>query len=90
MNRLTYHIQERMIERDICFEELIEIIDERVDTVTYPSDRDPDVNLIFGKVSKKYILLVYNRLTDKYITVRKMRPKEKRAFEEAIKDERRH
>lgn len=76
-----------MIDRDIKRAEIMAVLKKEVDVVVYPSDRDPEIDLYFGKVDNKYILVVLNARTKNVITVRKMRAKEKTIYEEDIKNE---
>lgn len=83
----TKHIIRRLSERQISKEDVLSIVDREVSTLVIPSDRDEDVDLHFGKVRLKYILVVVNNKTDALITVRKMRENEVKTFKEVVKDE---
>lgn len=52
--------------------------------IVYPSTRDRDIDLYFGKDGAKYLLMVYNRKTGTIVTVRNMRQKEKDIFNEVM------
>ena len=83
----SIHIQERMRERSFSSREILEIVNEDVPTVIIPSPKDKIVDLYFGKVGRKHILVVANRKTHNLITVRNMRKKEIEYYSEEIKNE---
>ena len=87
MFRFTGHIRQRMLEREISSDEILLIVNKEVEVVVYPSSQDKEIDLYFGKVNKKYILVVVDRQNNNLITVRKMRDKEKIIYEEDIKNE---
>jgi hypothetical protein len=84
MIRFSRHIRERMHERSIPEAAVLEIVNGEVDCVIYPSTRDEDLDLYFGKSGDRYLLVVCNRMTSTLVTVRPMRKKEKQIFEEVI------
>jgi hypothetical protein len=81
------HSLARISERGFSKESILSIVNKEIDVVVYPSARDGDVDLYFGKEGSKYLLVVYNRETGTIITVRKMRQKEKIIFDEVINHE---
>jgi hypothetical protein len=54
--------------------------DNEVDVLIVPSGKDKAIDLYFGAVNNKYILVVANKIDNALITARKMRKKEKKAF----------
>ena len=87
MWNFTKHFQERMNERGISEEESLSIVEGKVPTLTYESEKYPDVDLVFGKVNSKYWLIPVNRKTKSLITVRPMRKAEKIQFNKEFKNE---
>jgi uncharacterized DUF497 family protein len=77
-----------MRERDISVDEIGAILTKDVESFIYPSKQDSRVDMYFGKVDEKYIIVFCNRNTNKLVTVRKMRKKEKDFFEKELKNER--
>jgi len=53
----------------------------------FPSSKDEVVDLYFGVVNSKYLLVVANRVEKTLVTVRKMRDKEKKAYIEEVSHE---
>jgi hypothetical protein len=76
-----------MSERVIAEDEILSIVNHKVDIIIIPSDRDPEIDLYFGKINKKYLLVVANKITLNLITVRNMNKKEKKIFDEELTDE---
>jgi uncharacterized DUF497 family protein len=76
-----------MRERGIAVEEILSIVYEQTEVVVVGSDRDENIDLYFGRVGHSYWLVVCNNQTQALITVRKMRPAEKKKFEELIHNE---
>jgi len=74
----------RLAERGIAQEEVQSIIEERVNVSIYPSPRDSSIDLYFGKINRKYLLVVLNKITKQVVTVRPMRKAEKAIYEEDI------
>lgn len=83
MWNFSAHIFKRIEERDISKNEILSIINNEVDILIVPSNRDKNVDLYFSKINKKYIMVVVNKETKCLITTRKMRKNEQIAFEEA-------
>ena len=81
------HSLQRMNERGFQKDSVLSIIKKETDVIVYPSTRDIDIDLYFGKIDGNYLLVVYNRKTEIIITVRNMRKKEKVIFNEVINDE---
>lgn len=87
MHNFSLHSLERIEERKFSKESILSIVNREVDVVIYPSTRDEDIDLYFGKDGAKYILVVYNRLTATIVTVRNMRKNEKVIFTEVMRYE---
>ena len=76
-----------MIERNISEESILEIVNGEADCVVYPSTRDEDLDLFFGRSEGRYLPVVVNRETGTLVTVRAVRKKEKQIFEEVMKSD---
>ncbi len=87
MHKFSKHSLERLRERKFSRESIKAILNKEVDVVIYPSTRDDDIDLYFGKEGGKYILVVYNRKTFTVITARNMRKNEKKIFYEVLRHE---
>jgi hypothetical protein len=87
MHNFSKHSLDRLDERRFSKESIESILNKEVDVVIYPSTRDEDIDLYFGKSGGKYILVVYNRQTSTIVTVRNMRKKEKEIFDEVMRYE---
>ncbi len=88
MIRFSKHIREWMSERAVPEHAVLEIVRGEVDCVMYPSTRDEDIDLYFGKADGRYLLVVLNRAMGTLVTVRDMRKREKQVFEEVMRNER--
>lgn len=77
-----------MRERDVPECVVLAIVREEVECVIYPSTKDEDIDLYFGNVDGRYLLVVHNRATGTLVTVRDMRKKEKQVFDEVMRNER--
>jgi hypothetical protein len=87
MHKFSKHSLDRLDERKFSKESIESILNKEVDVVIYPSTRDEDIDLYFGKCEGKHILVVYNRQTSTIVTVRNMRKKEKEIFNEVMRYE---
>ena len=65
-------------------EEILSIVNNEVNIIIVPSEKDKTVDLYFGVVNTKYIMVVVNRETNNLITIRKMRKNEKIVFDKEI------
>ena len=83
----SIHIKERMKERAFSSSEILKIVNEEVITIIIQSPKDEVVDLHFGKVGRKHILVVVNRKTQNLITVRSMRKKEIKYYSEEIEND---
>jgi len=80
------HIMERIEEREISGKEILSIVNNSVDIIIVPSSKDKTVDLYFGEINDKYIVVVVNRETNNLITTRKMRKNEKMVFNVEVKN----
>jgi uncharacterized DUF497 family protein len=81
------HSLVRIKERGFSKESICTILNKETDVIIYPSTRDKDIDLYFGKDGGMYLLVVFNRKTETIVTVRNMRKKEKNIFNEVIRHE---
>ena len=87
MWNFSAHIEERIEQRDISKEEILSIVNNAVNVLIIPSNRDKTIDLHFGKVQNKYILVVVNKETRNLITVRRLRKNEKVIFDQEFENE---
>ncbi len=78
---------EKMLERNISRSEIELIVNMEIEVLVYPSSRDSDLDLYYGCIGDKYLMVVHNRVNDNLITTRAMRKDEKRLFKEVFKYE---
>jgi uncharacterized DUF497 family protein len=81
------HSLDRIKERGFSKESILTIVSKETDVIIYPSTRDTDIDLYFGKDGPKYLLVIFNKRTETIVTVRNMRKKEKNIFTEVIRNE---
>ena len=84
MWKFSKHVFQRMEERNFCDDELLQILNKNVATIVVPSPKDKTVDLYFGKVGYKYIMVVVNRNTHNIVTVRNMRKNERIAYMDGV------
>ena len=87
MHNFSKHSLERIEERKFSKESILPIVNKKVDVIIYPSTKDSEIDLYFGKDSGKYLLVVYNSNTSTIVTVRNMRKKKKAIFNEVMSHE---
>ncbi|MFH1715308.1 MAG: hypothetical protein ABH857_03835 [Elusimicrobiota bacterium] len=75
-----------MSERKILKEEIEILLSNEQPSIIVPSKTDKDVELIMGFVLERGLVVIYNKKTGVLITVRQMRDKEKKLFEEVLYD----
>jgi hypothetical protein len=80
MWQFSHHILQRIEERGYTRGQILQIVDLHVNALIVQSPRDKEVDLYFGFVDSKWILVVANRITKGLITVRPMRKKEKQLY----------
>lgn len=77
MWKFSRHILQRAEERGYTRDQILQIVDLEVNVLIVKSPIDEEVDLYFGLVDSKYVLVVADRLSKNLITVRAMRDKEK-------------
>ena len=82
----SQHIQKRLKQRNISKNEVLSIVNNDVDVIIINSPQDELVNLYFGYINEKYIIVVVNKISHNLITTRKMNKKEKTIFIQEIKN----
>ena len=87
MWQFSKHAIQRIKERDYLEEELIQILQEKIPAIVIPSPRDEEVDLYFGEISGKFVLIVVNKKSNTIITVRPMHKNEKTYFLKEFKNE---
>ena len=85
MWKFSKHILKRMKERDFSKDEILKVVNENVLVLIIESPRDESIDIYFGRVERKFIMVPVNKLTKNLITVRNMRKNEKKAYLEEIK-----
>lgn len=76
----SFHVLDRMKERQISANEIEMLLSNDVDVIKLPSEKDKNIELILGFVFGKGIVLIVNTKTKNIVTVRRMRKKEKELF----------
>jgi hypothetical protein len=76
----TNHVKERMVERGYSQEEILMILDGEVPSIVYVSPKENTVDMYFGKVGGKFIMIPVDRTSRSIITVRAMRKGEKEIY----------
>jgi len=87
MWHFTKHAQERMLERGYSQEEVLMVLDGEVPSIIYPSPKENTVDLYFGKIGEKFIMIPVDRTTQSIITIRAMRKGEKNQYMKEVKNE---
>ena len=80
MWNFTKHAHLRMKEREYLETDILQILEGDVSAVIYPSPREETVDLYFGRVGDKFIMIPVDRVKETIITVRPMRKSEKTVF----------
>ena len=75
-----------MKERFFSAAEILKIVNEEIPAIILPSPQDEIVDLYFGKVGRKHLLVVVNRQTRNLITARNMSKNEKKHYYEEIEN----
>jgi len=76
-----------MEERGFTENDVLLILNGEVPTLVYQSPREASVDLYFGLVGNKFIMIPVDREKKTIITIRPMRIKEKRIFLQEVKHE---
>jgi hypothetical protein len=80
MWHFTNHAKERMVERGYSQEEILMVVDGEVPSIVYGSPKEKTVDMYFGKVGGKFIMIPVDRTSRSIITVRAMRKGEKEIY----------
>jgi uncharacterized DUF497 family protein len=80
------HAKIRIEERKYSFEEILKILNEEVSSIILQSPREDTVDLYFGEINSKYLMIVIDRVTHVVITIRPMRKKEKQNYIQEMKN----
>jgi hypothetical protein len=78
----SIHAIQRMSERNISQQEVLELLSLSEWVWIYPSDKDASADLCFGCVNFRYLLVVINRTTCNVVTVRQMSTQEITKYKE--------
>ena len=76
-----------MFERGYSQEEVLKILDGEVPSLVYPSPKENTVDLYFGKVGDKFIMISVDRTTQSIITIRAMRKGEKDHYTKEVNND---
>jgi hypothetical protein len=76
-----------MGERGYTHDEILMVINGEVPAIIYPSPREKSVDLYFGKVGNKYLMIPVDREKKSIITVRPMRKTEITLFLKEVQNE---
>jgi hypothetical protein len=86
MWRFTKHCLERLSERGYAKDEVLSVLDGDVPSFVYPSPKEESVDLYFGRVGEKFLMIPVDRLNRTIITVRPMRKGEKENYLREVKN----
>jgi hypothetical protein len=78
----SIHAIQRMKERNISQQEVLELLSLSEWVWIYPSDQDDLIDLCFGCVNFRYLLVAINRVSFNIVTVRQMSRQEIRRYKE--------
>jgi hypothetical protein len=87
MKHFTKHVILRMRERGISPGEVPMVVNGEVPVIVYPSPRESSVDLYFGQVGKKFLMIPVDRVEESIITVRPMHRAEKAIYLKEISHE---
>ncbi|MDD5673455.1 MAG: hypothetical protein PHC61_04785 [Chitinivibrionales bacterium] len=76
-----------MLERGYSQEEVLKVLDGEVPSLVYPSPKENTVDLYFGKVGNKFIMIPVDRTTQSIITIRAMRKDEKDQYTKEVNND---
>lgn len=76
------HIKQRMEERNISLEEVEYLLFSNENILIIPSKQDKEIDLMFGQIRKKHLMIAVNRDSGRLVTVRPMRNNEKKLLKE--------
>ncbi len=81
----SLHALQRMSERNISQQNVLDLLCLEETVLVAPSDRDDSIDLCLGQVNGKYWLVIINRITKIVVTERPMREKEIEQYKDYIK-----
>jgi broad-specificity NMP kinase len=87
MWHFTKHVRERMVERGYSQEEVLMVLDGEVPSIVYISPKENTVDMYFGKVGDKFIMIPVDRTSQSIITVRAMRKGEKELYMKEVNND---
>jgi hypothetical protein len=87
MWRFSDHIRKRMDERGYDEVEILSIVEHWVPVITISSPIDDSVDLYFGEMNKKYIVVIVDKYTKTFITARPMNRKERKLYKKEFENE---
>jgi hypothetical protein len=87
MWHFTKHVQERMIERGYAQKEVLMVLDGEVPSLIYASPKENTVDLYFGKVGNKFMMIPVDRTNQSIITIRAMRKDEKELYMKEVNND---
>jgi hypothetical protein len=82
----TRHALRRLRERGYAPADVLAVVDGGVPALVFPSPREKSVDIYFGRVGEKYIMVPADRTKRTIITVRPMRKKEKEIFRKEMEN----
>jgi hypothetical protein len=80
MWKFTKHFLLRIDERNYTQDELLSVLNGDVPAIMYPSPREESVNLYYGQIGNKYLMIPVDIEKKTIITIRPMNKKEKSTF----------
>jgi hypothetical protein len=86
MWHFTKHCLERMIERGYGKDEVLCVLNGDVPSFVYPSPKEESVDMFFGRVGEKFMMIPVDRSSQAIITVRPMRKGEKENYLREVKN----
>lgn len=87
MWQFTQHALLRMKERGYTENEILSVLNGEVPTYAYKNPKDGTVDLYFGQVGGKFVMIPANREKETIITIRPMHKKEREVYLKEVADE---
>jgi hypothetical protein len=76
----------RVLERGYTKEEVLAVLNGDVPAFKYPSPKEESVDLVFGRIGDKFMMVPVDRISGIIITIRPMRKEEKERYLEEVKN----
>ena len=76
-----------MIERGYSQKEVLMVLDGEVPSLIYASPKENTVDLYFGKVGNKFMMIPVDRTNQSIITIRAMRKDEKELYMKEVNND---